>query len=87
VTSRGTNRLDLFVRGTDGQVYRRFNDGGGWSGWSSLGGSTLSGPAAVATSANRLDLWVRGPTNALQLKVWKSTTGWTGWSESWFAGP
>ena len=87
VASRGTNRLDLFVRGTDGQIYRRFNDGAGWTAWATLGGATLSAPAAVAASANRLDVWVRGTNNTLQHKVWKSTTGWTGWSESWFAGP
>ena len=87
MTSRGTNRLDLFVRGTDGQIHHRFNDGAGWSGWGSLGGATISAPAGVAASANRLDVWVRGTNGALQHKVWKSTTGWTGWSESWFAGP
>ena len=87
VTSRGTNRLDLFVRGSNGQIDRRYNDGAGWTGWASLGGATISAPAGVAASANRLDVWVRGTNGALQHKVWKSTTGWTGWSESWFAGP
>jgi len=87
VTSRGTDRLDLFARGTDGQVYRTFNDGAGWSAWTSLGGATASTPAAVASSANRIDLWARGAGSALQHKVWQSATGWSGWSETWFAGP
>jgi hypothetical protein len=86
VTSRGTNRLDLFIRGMDGQVYRRFNDGAGWSSWSSLGGASISAPAAVAASSNRLDVWVRGTNNKLQHKRWQPS-GWSGWSETWFAGP
>jgi hypothetical protein len=87
VASRGTGRLDLFVRGDDGQVYTSFNDGAAWSAWSSLGGATFSAPAAVATSANRIDLWARGAGSALQHDVWQPATGWSGWSETWFAGP
>ena len=90
VTSRGTNRLDLFVRGVDGQIHRRVNDGAGWAGWTSagaLGGGTISSPAAVATSADRIDLWVRGADNGVQHKVWRATTGWSGWSGTWLAGP
>jgi hypothetical protein len=87
VTSRGTGRLDLFARGPDGQVYRTFNDGAGWSPWSSLGGATTSAPAAVAASANRIDLWARGTGSSLRHKFWQSATGWSGWSETWFAGP
>ena len=48
------------VAGTDGQIYRRFNEGGGWSGWGSLGGATISAPAADAPGANRIDVWARG---------------------------
>jgi hypothetical protein len=87
VTSRGTNRTDLFIRGINGQVNRRYNDGAGWSGWSSLGGATVSAPAAVAISASRIDLWARGTSNAVQHKVWSSSTGWSAWSATWFAGP
>ena len=86
-TSRGTDSIDLFVRGADGQVYRTTGTAVGWSAWSSLGGATVSAPAAVASSANRIDVWARGPSGALQHKFWQPTTGWSGWSESWFAGP
>jgi len=86
-TSRGTDSIDLFVRGPDGQVHRTTGDAAGWSAWSSLGGVTVSAPAAVASSANRIDLWARGTGSALQHKVWQTTTGWSSWDESWFAGP
>jgi hypothetical protein len=86
-TSRGTDSIDLFVRGPDGQVQRTTGAAVGWSAWSSLGGVTASAPAAAASSANRIDLWARGTGSALQHKVWQATTGWSGWSETWFAGP
>ena len=86
-TSRGPDSIDLFVRGPDGQVHRTTGDAAGWSAWSSLGGVTVSAPAAVASSANRIDLWARGTGSALQHKVWQTTTGWSSWDESWFAGP
>jgi len=87
VTSRGTNTMDLFMRGSDGQIYQRSYSGTVGSRWTALGGVTVSAPAAVAPSLNRIDLWVRGADNALQHKVWQATTGWSGWSATWFAGP
>jgi hypothetical protein len=86
VDSRGADRIDVFYRGADGQIYQRTNNGAGWLDRGSIGGAALSAPTAVARGANRLDLWIRSTDNTLQHKVWKSTTGWTGWSESWFAG-
>jgi hypothetical protein len=40
----------------------------------------------VASSANRIDVWARGSSGALQHKFWQPATGWSGWSESFFAG-
>jgi hypothetical protein len=85
--SRGTNNIILFFRGSDGQIYQRTDNGSGWLDRGSLGGATMSAPAAVATSADRIDVWARGTDNALQHKVWKSSSGWGGWSAAWFPGP
>jgi serine protease AprX len=85
--SRGTNNIIVFFRGPDGQIYQRTDNGSGWLDRGSLGGATLSAPGAVATSADRIDVWARGTDNALQHKVWKSSSGWSAWSGSWFAGP
>jgi hypothetical protein len=52
----------------------------------SMGGSTISAPAAVSASSGRIDLWARGTTGAVQHDVWKSS-GWSGWSTTWLAGP
>ena len=85
--TRGTGRLDVLVRGADGAIHHSSNDGAGWSSWASLGGATISAPAAVAPAADRLDVWSRAADSGVQHKVWKSTTGWSGWSKTWFAGP
>jgi hypothetical protein len=87
VDSRGPNRIDVFYRGTDGQIYQRTNNGAGWLDRGTIGGSAISAPAAVATGSDRLDLWVRSTAGTIQHRVWKSTSGWTGWSDVWFAGP
>jgi hypothetical protein len=85
--TRGTGRLDLLVRGADGAIHHSSTDGAGWSSWASLGGATISAPAAVAPAADRLDVWSRAADSGLQHKVWRSGTGWSGWSKTWFAGP
>jgi hypothetical protein len=77
----------VFIRGTDGQDYRSYNDGGGWSAWAALGGATVSAPAAVATSATRIDLWARAATGVLRHNVWQSSQGCSGWSDTWLKGP
>ena len=43
---------------------------GGWSGWESLGGGLISGPAAVSWSNIRIDTFVIGTDNALYHKWW-----------------
>ena len=85
--SRGPNNIILFFRGRDGQIYQRTDAGAGWLDRGSLGGASLSAPGAVAASADRIDVWMRGTDNAIQHKVWKSSSGWSGWSGGWFAGP
>jgi hypothetical protein len=47
----------------------------------------FSAPAAVATSANRIDLWTHGGGSGLQHNVGQPATDWSGWSETWIAGP
>ena len=37
-------RLDVFARGTDNGLWHTWWNGGGWSGWQSLGGTLTQGP-------------------------------------------
>jgi len=78
VSSWGTTRTDLFVRGTNNGLWQNTYNGTSWNGWGSLGGGLTSAPAAVSWGANRIDTFVRGTDNALW-HVWYDTTGWHGW--------
>ena len=76
VASWSAGRLDVFVRGTDNQLWHKWYQGG-WSHWEPLGGALASGPAAVAWSAGRLDVFVRGSDNQVWHKWFQN--GWSGW--------
>jgi hypothetical protein len=64
---KGNTRLDIFVRGGDGQLWDRYMVGGGtWSTWGSLGGVLASGPKATAfTTGDRIDVFYRGADNTV----------------------
>ncbi|MDQ6617159.1 MAG: hypothetical protein M3083_21045 [Actinomycetota bacterium] len=81
----GSSRVDIFVRGTDQQVYWNTNDGGGWSGWRWLGtppGGYFASPAAVSWGPGNLNVFVWGRDN----KLWQRFSGdggqsWSAWSK------
>lgn len=84
------DRLDLFVRGRDGNVYQKFWDPTGWNqgGWTTFGVGPMPIRAASDPSAGwsmvggsemgRLDVAVRGINNVLYVNTWTSS-GWSGW--------
>jgi hypothetical protein len=78
VSSWGSSRLDLFVRGTDNALWHRSWDGTAWSVWDSLGGILTSDPSAVSQGVNSIDVFVRGTDNAIWHRSWNGTT-WTWW--------
>ena len=47
IASRGSNRLDVFVVGTNGELFQKIWNGTSWSGFAGLGGVLVSAPAAV----------------------------------------
>lgn len=84
--SRATNKLDVFVTGTDGGTYTAawepaFTDG--WHGWWRLNGgrATLGAPiTAVSRSSNLLDTFVVGTDSRIFTAAWTPTSGgWQGW--------
>ncbi|MCK8501629.1 hypothetical protein [Myxococcus fulvus] len=79
VAARGTNRLDVFARGTDNQLWQAYWNGTGWFSWFPLGGTLTSDPAAVSRDASRIDVFAKGSDNAIHQKSWTGTT-WTAWS-------
>jgi len=75
-SSWSSNRLDVFVRGTDNALYHKAY-AGAWYGYDSLGGVLTSDADAVSWGYNRIDVFVRGTDNALYHKVWAGA--WYGW--------
>lgn len=84
--SRASNKLDVFVTGTDGGTYTAawepaFTDG--WHGWWRLnsGRATLGAPiTAVSRSSNKLDVFVVGTDSRIYTAAWTPTSGgWQGW--------
>jgi hypothetical protein len=78
VSSWGSSRVDVFVRGSDNALYQNTWNGTTWSNWTSLGGTITSSPRAVSWSANRIDAFIRGTDNGLYHRVFNGTT-WSPW--------
>jgi hypothetical protein len=70
VTTWGSTRFDLFVRGGDNQLFHLVGDGSNWGGWEGLGGTLTSGPACVAWANGRIDIFARGGSGDLIHKAW-----------------
>ena len=51
--ARGVDRLDIFVRGADNQLWQKAWNGG-WMGYFPLGGFLTSSPTASSWAPNRL---------------------------------
>lgn len=69
-TAWSANRLDTFVRGTDGALWHKWWDGANWGGFESLDGQIIDAPEVVSWGANRLDVFARGTDGALWHKWW-----------------
>jgi hypothetical protein len=74
VVSWGTNRLDVFVLGTDRGLFHKWWNGSAWgpslTGYESMAGICESAPQAVAWGPDRLDVFVTGTDSALYHKWW-----------------
>jgi len=85
VCSWAEGRTDIFIRGTDGGVYHKFQDGSGatWSpsqtGYeSNISGVIYGNIAAVSMFPNHTDLYVLGLDNACWHNWWDGTQ-WGSW--------
>jgi hypothetical protein len=85
-STRGPNTIDIWVQGTDGNVYQLWWDGANWNGWLGQGKPTTPGllagshPTAVSKDGTRVDVFARGGDNKLWQKTW-SGFDWTGWTQ------
>lgn len=77
---RGTNVIDLFVRGDDGNLYHRIRQSDGtWTPFGSLGGPIVDGPATASRRDNFVDVYVHGTDGSTYAKYNDGTdAGWQG---------
>lgn len=78
VSSRGENKLDVFVQGTNNHLMHRWWDGARWSGWEDLGGELSEAPCAVSWSENHIDCFIRGADKQLWRRCWDGNI-WKPW--------
>ncbi|HEX2568768.1 MAG TPA: GH25 family lysozyme [Polyangia bacterium] len=74
-------RLEVFGRGTDGALYHNYETsvGGGWSGWSSLGGGVYD-PVVGRDSDGRMEVFLRGTNGGLyRIAQVAPSSGWGGY--------
>jgi hypothetical protein len=69
IASDQPNRLNVFLKGTDGYLWQKWWTGSSWSEWvkisEALGGKIAGGPGAVSMAAGRLDVVARMPDNTV----------------------
>jgi hypothetical protein len=90
--SWGFNRIDVFSRGPDNQLWQAWWPApNGWS-WTDLDGVLTSAPAVESWGANRLDVFLRGagtPANVFH-RAFDPSFGWgpyEGWGGPFVSGP
>jgi hypothetical protein len=84
VSSRGEGRFDVFVAGTDGQVYQRFYENGwnhAWLPHGAPGANLGSGPTTVSWDSVRVDVFVRGADSRLWHRGWDGSS-WSSWAHT-----
>ncbi len=75
-------RLEVFALGADEAVYHAWQKtGGGWEGWSSLGGASTSDPVVATNGDGRLEVFVAGKDHAIYHR-WQTSPGGA-WSSGW----
>ncbi len=76
-------RLEIFVRGTDGALWHRWEKApdGAWSAWTSLAGG-VHAPFASNDADGRLEVFVRGDGQGSLYRIEQVSPGggWTGWA-------
>ena len=78
--SWGLNRIDVFARATDNNLWHRYFDGQ-WRPWENLGaplGGLTSDPDVSSRSSGTLDVFALGLTGTLYQKTFSGS--WSGWT-------
>jgi len=75
--SWGTNRVDVFVRGTNSALFQKTWVGSGdYIGWEPLGGSLASDPVAVSPAQYYIDVLFPDTNNGITDILYNPSAGW-----------
>lgn len=80
VSSWGTDRMDMFARGTDGTLRHSLYNGR-WSAWESLGGAISSAPAGVSWGPGRIDVFAQDAQDGSLLHRAFNQGRWEQWDD------
>ncbi|MBC7770572.1 MAG: hypothetical protein H7124_17460 [Phycisphaerales bacterium] len=75
-TSWAPDRVDCFVRGSDGRMHHRWRQGGAWGGFELLGGELRSSPTCASWGPERIDCFVAGTNSGLWHRWWERGRVW-----------
>lgn len=78
VASWGTDEVQVFFLGADGQLWDTFWDGSAWHERHAHGGDLVGDPAACSWGPDRIDLFGRGRDGTLRHR-WYEPAGWQPW--------
>ena len=89
ISSRGNGTFDVFVLGTDNNIYMRSYAYGGFGPWANLGGAPagltfVSGPDAVSSDANSFAVVAMADNGHYFLNTWTDASGsavMSGWKQ------
>ena len=79
---RGADRVDVFVRGSDNNIYLSQWTGSQWLPWqfrAAPPGGAVGEPAAVSWAPGRLDVFVRGTDGQVYQRFWDGLAWNPGW--------
>lgn len=65
------NRLEVFVRGTDHTLFRKYRYYGTWSGWTRVSSTVKSDPAVAMVSTSHFDVFAVAPSDQLWSRMWE----------------
>jgi hypothetical protein len=82
LTAGRSGLLEIYLRGTDGHVYRRTQTSAAassWGSWEDLGGNIKGSPTVLKNKSGTLEVWVRGTDNRIYSKLQSTRGQWGGW--------
>lgn len=78
ITSYELDSLNVFVRGTDDQLWARYYENGKWLGWVQHWGKLTSAPSATSPGMRKIYIAVRGSDAQFWVRHYNSNE-WMGW--------